>query len=267
MLSQSGERTLVPAVIPKDSGHINGAQSSVFLDNHLLLQTTLFSISIVADFFIKTTGRSNLHYSWETFPVLELTTEKSVRVLVCSCLTRHYRDLWQDCFQQDFCSETWAKSDPRLPNTFFTNLTPHWQRNGALRTDYARRQALVEIDVLAAMALGLTLEELKTIYRVQFPVMRQYEADTWYDRNGRIVFTCSKGLPGVGFPRKSSKTIPIGWEDIRDITSGTVERTIMDDTRSGGPMERTIVYEAPFDRCDREKDYETAWEEFERRLR
>lgn len=48
------------------------------------------------------------------------------------------------------------------------------------------------------------------------------------------------------------------------MTSGTVERTIMDDTRPGGPIERTITYEAPFDRCDREKDYETAWDHFKK---
>ena len=27
------------------------------------------------------------------------------------------------------------------------------------------------------------------------------EADTWYDQHGRIVFTFSKGLPGVGLDR------------------------------------------------------------------
>jgi hypothetical protein len=128
-----------------------------------------------------------------------------------------------------------------------------------LRTDYARRQALVEIDVLAAITLGLTLDELKTIYRVQFPVLRQNESDIWYDQNGRIVFTCSKGLTGVGFTRPE-------WNDIKGMTSGTVERTIMDDTLPGGPIERTITYHAPFDRCDREKDYETVWAEFEKRL-
>ena len=40
-------------------------------------------------------------------------------------------------------------------------------------------------------------------------------------------------------------------------------RTIMDDTMPGGPVERTIEYVAPFDRCDREQDYETAWKFFE----
>lgn len=45
-----------------------------------------------------------------------------------------------------------------------------------------------------------------------------------------------------------------------------VSRTITDDTQPGGPMERTITYTAPFDKCDREQDYATVWAEFERRF-
>jgi hypothetical protein len=189
-----------------------------------------------------------------------------LRTLALNCLTTHYADLWSECWDESFRSQRWAKQDPRLPNSFFTQLTPTWQRDCALRSDYARRQALVEIDVLVAQALKLTLDELITIYRVQFPVMQQYERDTWYDQNGRIVFTASKGLTGVGFPRKGSgrganKTT--GWEDIQGMTSGTVSRTIVDDTLPGGPVERTITYEAPFDRCDRVGDYRVVWGYFE----
>jgi hypothetical protein len=38
--------------------------------------------------------------------------------------------------------------------------------------------------------------------------------------------------------------------------SGTVEQTVEDDTQPGGPTERTIVYESPFAKCDREENYE-----------
>ena len=260
MLSQSGEHTLISALIPREVAHINGAQSSTFLNKKILLQTACFSFSLIADFFVKTTGRSNLHYTWETFPVFYLSQEMSIRVLAISCITNCYKSLWQECFQDEFKRDAWGKLDSRLSNSFFANLNSTWQHDCALRTDYERRQALVEIDVLAAMALGLTLDELKTIYRVQFPVMRQYEADTWYDRNGRIVFTCSKGLTGVGFSRPE-------WNEIKNIKSGIIVRTFSDNTLPGGPVERTITYEAPFDRCDREKDYEVVWAEFERRFK
>jgi hypothetical protein len=46
--------------------------------------------------------------------------------------------------------------------------------------------------------------------------------------------------------------------------SGTVERKVTEDFLPGGPRDRTTIYEAPFDRCDREQGYATVWREFER---
>lgn len=264
MLSQSGERTFVTALIPPRHGHIYTAVSHAFASTHDLILFYCASVSLIYDFFVKSTGVGHANSSLnKQLPLLSLGANKQTmicRTLALVSLTANYAELWQECWHENFHDDRWAKADPRLPIDFFHKLTPTWQRNNALRTDYARRQGLVEIDVLAAMALGLTLEDLQTIYRVQFPVMRQYESDTWYDQNGRIVFTNSKGLIGVGFSRSE-------WNDIRDMQNGTVFRTIIDDTISGGPVERTLTYEAPFDRCDREKDYEVVWAEFERRFK
>ena len=126
------------------------------------------------------------------------------------------------------------------------------------KTDYCRRQLLVETDVLNAMALGMSLNELLTIYRLYFPVLKQYEEDTWYDTSGKIVFTNNRGLTDVGFSRNE-------WENgIKGTHKGaSFNRIIMDDTVPNGPVERTLEYFAPFDCCDREHDYEVAWKFFE----
>ena len=296
MVGPSAERTLITALIPRGTAHIHTAVASVFRDASACLDFAALSMSVVLDFFVKSAGIGHVQRAWlSRLPILpndsppRLRSALRLRALRLCCLTVHYADLWRDACRADlagaslpcldaFRSDAWTRPDPRLPADCHA-LTADWRRGVPLRTDYARRQALVEIDVLAAIALGLTLDELLTIYRVQFPVMRQYDADTWYDATGRIVFTASKGLPGVGLPRTAVKgdTVhtlraptdtrthtALGFDDVRSLAQGVITRRITDDTLPGGPLERLIEYHAPFDRCDREQDYRKAWLAFAR---
>ena len=175
-------------------------------------------------------------------------------------MSEHYSAFWEDVFDENFIRITWAKEDPRLRNEVFESLTDTWGYNTPARGAYERRQLMVEIDVLVAMVLDMTLNQLLAAYRIQFPILQQHEKDTFYDSNGRIVFAKNNALTGVGVDRKT-------WENvIAPLADGkTYTQTITDKTMPGGPVERTIEYVAPFDRCDREQDYETAWKFFEKK--
>ncbi|EBV9441906.1 class I SAM-dependent DNA methyltransferase, partial [Salmonella enterica subsp. enterica serovar Derby] len=285
MIGSASERTLSCALIPNTVSHVNNARTYIFKNKHDLLNIAACHFSLPFDFLLKSTGKQNLHNTLDEFSFTEFNTltiiRLSVRVLILSCITDGYVYLWNKTFTPDFSTQRWSRNLPQLPQDFFANLTPEWQRNCALRSDYSRRQALVEIDVLVAQALGLTLEELLTIYRVQFPVMRQYEADTWYDQNGRIIFTPSKGLVGVGLPRTARKADlkngfvfnvdspdwtggdctdqAIGWDDVKHLQTGIVSVTFDDYTRSDEGERRTVTWQAPFINPDREDDYKVAW--------
>ena len=286
MTGPSSERSLVSAIIPPDVGHTHSCISTGFRDSKKLLDFHALCTSLPLDFYVKLLGVSHIHGTLiKSFPSPDMDSKirslLHVRVLMLNCVTTHYAKLWKECWLPDYCFDSWTNVDGRLDLSSFSRLKAEWKRDYVLRSEFARRQALVEIDVLVSIALGLSLEELIAMYRIQFPVMQQNESDTWFDAHGRVVFTASKGLPGVGLPRKevlgdtsyglitpSTRTgnVSLGWEDVRDLREGVVTRDVLDDTRPGGPTLSTIEYHAPFDRCDRETDYRIAWEEFERRL-
>lgn len=260
MLNLTQERTLMGAIIPVGSAHIHGAVGIAFDD---VRSAALFAgacASLPYDFFIKIMGKTNLTLdNAGKLPTLRNSVFSQAiinRFLMLNCLTYDFADLWNQTYKI-IEGDSWSKTEERLLASYFVKSNNTWTFDRVLKSDYLRRQALLEIDVLVAMALGMSLDELKTIYRIQFPVLAKYEDDTWYDANGRIVFS-AKNYGDLAYKRPE-------WENsIKGAPAGQkFYRTITDDTMPGGPVERTIEYVAPFDRCDREQDYETAWKFFE----
>ncbi len=272
MLGSTSERTLIGSILPKKSSHVSTINSVAFRNYHLLIEFASLCFSLPLDFFLKVIGASDLHaVRLVTFPLgieNKFKTALFVRTLMLNCLTKHYADLWMEMWNGEFKQTTWSKEDKRLKS--FALLTEQWQWSTPLRNYFERRQALVEIDVIAAMALGLSLQDLEMIYTIQFPVLQQNENATWYDVEGKIVFTCSKALTGVGLDRPA-------WNAMRGNPITDAEGTIIayegtepqythtiDPRRSElyGGQQQTFI--APYNRCDRIADYRTAWAHFEK---
>ena len=265
MIARQGERSLIAALIPPGFCHIDGIQSvaTASLADSELLHSLL--VSLPFDFMVKATGKQNLHGTEVAgMPFFEVGDCARHRGLRLACLTEAYRGLWDEraiLLKPD----NWSSSDKRLELEGPVEGPATWDRTAGLRTEFARRMALVEIDVLVAQALGLTLDQLIEIYRIYFPVLQENEAGTWYDQNGRIVWTCSKGLPGVGWLDDRGKSPGrTAWEKILERNLPELTCAAIDDTMPGGPRKVTRHFVGPFTKCDRIEDYRRAWAHFER---
>lgn len=282
MVNPGNERTLIPCVIPPGFGHVNILNSIAFKTLESLLLTTAAFVSIPTDYYVRLQNKGNL------LPKLVLNIPLPIfsdalkaklisRVLALNSLTSHYADLWKQVWDDEFKKDQWSSEMSVIDQSYFANLTGEWSRECGLRSDLTRRQALLELDVLVAQAYGFTLKDLLYMYRNGFTVMRKYEEGTYFDQNGRIVFTPnSGGLTGAGLPRKAKaeegvtyaingnvREEGLGFETVVNMTSGTVSKTFMDDTLPGGPKKRTVEYVAPFFKMNREEDYRRAWAFFE----
>jgi hypothetical protein len=250
MANNVSERTLFSAIIPPGAAHIN----SVFCaaaTNKSALDVAIVAgsvASLLCDFSVRVAPKSGIYQG--VFARLPLIAEQALhmklilRTLRLNCVTNSYADLWRDCFDAEMQSDSWTGDFDHNHRRPLGDVGQQWTHDSPLRIAADRRQALVEIDALVTLGLGLTADELCTIYRTQFPVLYDYDRKTrLYDANGRLV-------PAEILTRWRTKGDNLNQE----------ERTA---TNEAG---NTYTYLPPFRFLDREADMRQAYAEFERRL-
>jgi hypothetical protein len=250
MIAPNTERSLYAAIIPPGPAHVDSVQSMALADNETTALASGFWCSLPLDYLIRIAGKSDLHVSSAKalpFGSLEhpLSSALLLRTMRLNCLTTAYADLWAEVYDEGWQADTWACSWDGLPP--LAEVGPTWGASSPLRTERARRSALVEIDALVAVWLGMDVDALIAIYRAAFPVLNRYEETTWFDANGWKL---------AGYHR----------------TYGQLQRRSSYDellayNESGGTMPSPEGYTPPFFKADREAEYRRAHAVFSERLR
>lgn len=255
MAQPANERSLIPTVIPPGATHLYTGFSVSFLDKRVFYSFSACNLSIAMDFFIKLSGRGHCrHDLLQQLPILSgNTVELAInRWLRLTCLTAHYSDLWCEAFSETLAEDRWVISNENLEH--WGDCSSEWCRGSAVRRDISRRQALLEIDVLVAIALDLSLDELIQIYTVQFPVMKAYEEADQYDTRGQRLPNTTRKDAGAKELREALKNhdgespITVSWEI------------------DNGLQAVTKTFYPPFKHVDRIEDYKTAYRVFSERL-
>ena len=104
------------------------------------------------------------------------------------------------------------------------SVGPTWERATPLRTEYERRAALVEIDALVAVWLGMTEEQLIAIYPARYPVLGDYEDVTWFDANGPEARWATGTRSAQARPRSTGSSSRPTWKTRRRTRPRTVTR-------------------------------------------
>ncbi|GAA1560880.1 Eco57I restriction-modification methylase domain-containing protein [Brevibacterium picturae] len=249
MAANTGERTLIPAIIPPGTAHINGVFSYGFEMNTDLVLATAAMSSLLADFGVRVAPKSGIYPAVTARlplpdPNHPLAPDLAARVLLLNSVTSVYTDLWNSLPDLDATDQAWTNGYGYPDTVSMDVLDDEWSADSPLRLAADRRQAQVEIDALVALMLGVTADELCSIYRTQFPVLYKYDTQRdHYDQNGRLV------------PAEVLKA----WQKLGD-SAGE------DELSATNAQGFTYTYAPPFATLDREADMRAAYAEFEQRL-
>ncbi|MGW9183832.1 DNA methyltransferase [Agromyces sp. NPDC055661] len=253
MASNTGERTLISAVLPPGPTHVSQSVYSARIaaaDPREFVASVGVSHSLVSDLMIRSIPKSAvLRGMFASLPAPHLGALRSsllLRTLRLNAITEAYADLWRQLFDPTFESEHWTGGREYEGRRRLGDVSDSWSRDTPLRRASDRRQALVEIDAIVALSVGLSADELCAVYRSQFAVLRGYDRSVYqFDANGRIV---------------PNSILTLMRQKRDGITEA--ERTA---THPGSGIDYT--YELPFVTLDREADMRQAYAHFERILR
>jgi hypothetical protein len=250
MIQDSNERSLVACLIPPGPAHIDALISMALESDRLTTLAAGFWASVTLDYLLRVTGKSNLHASdARMMPVPQighpLVNALLLRTLRLNCLTDAYVGLWRELYDPQWQVETWAGDWPSLQPLGL--VVGEWSRDTPLRTEYARRAALVEIDALVAVWLGWEIEELLAAYESRFNVLAGYEEEMYFDAKGRKIAS-NWNTFGGGQTKEHWKQFEFYVED----------------PDRNPPPER---YTPPFYKADRIAEYRQAHAVFSERLR
>ncbi|MEU2853967.1 hypothetical protein [Streptomyces syringium] len=186
------ERALYAALLPREVAHVGGIRSAFVASMRHSALIGGFWAGLPIDYFLRTLAWTHLHENQaKLLPVPRedhpLAPALLLRTLRLNALTAAYADLWSELYDPKWPGyEPWAIDWPNL-TTELHAVTPTWQRDTPLRTEYARRAALVEIDALVAVWLGIDADTLIAMYRARFPIMQDFDRVTWFDAAERKI--------------------------------------------------------------------------------
>jgi hypothetical protein len=188
MIPDDTDRSLFPALFPPGPAHVNAVRSLAATTSRETALIAGFWSALPIDYMLRISGTEHLDVGRARAvpsPSLDhpLEIPLLLRALRLNCLTSSYADLWSELFGDPWRDEIWAAAWPNIAR--LGNVGPAWEHNTPLRTEYERRAALVEIDALVAVWLGIAEEQLEAIYPARYPILGDYEDVTWFDATGR----------------------------------------------------------------------------------